>query len=635
MTEYRADIDGLRLIAVLLVVGYHFEIEAVAGGFIGVDVFFVISGFLISAQIISQTEAGTFRFRDFYFRRIKRILPALLVVVLVTYLIGIFLLSPPLLERMSWSVISAVLSVSNFFFLSEAGYFDVDAQLKPLLHTWSLSVEEQFYFIWPFLISLLLSRSPKMLIIFLVVGFMTSLLLSEYFARWQENIAFYIMPLRAFEFLAGVAMVWILRLTSPPALMSEIAGWTGLIAILGAAFLLDSDDVFPGVNALSPLVGTCLILWSRGSFLNQNLLGNFVATGGGKISYSIYLVHWPLFVFLTYYFGRELELIEILGLAVVTLLLSAALYRYVETPFRRLRFGRHHLRPATVLAIVASISVLLCFLSYLSLYGFLRVKGNPSVELALVQINDARAESWQFAKGRQAPADMDFEDEGHRVLVVGDSHSKSMFNALYTNEVFSGEVQVRRFEFADQCFPLIAKLPDYRPADAREFNCVESLRALEASSQFVQADTVLVAAQWGTDGVTALPDFYRLVLSSQKRLVLVERTPQFPDIAEVLHRVGDIEASELRMNAERNGQPDRINTSLRAAAEDLNVTVIDLEAFVCAESSRICRIFDGTVPLYYDGHHWTLAGAKYFGAKMIEGGFLEQVVPSEIRNGSR
>ena len=338
--KYRPDIDGLRALAVLLVVFFHANL-AFPGGYIGVDVFFVISGFLITGLILKEQASGGFRLTNFWERRIRRILPASVCVVAATLLAGLLLLTPPDLKDLSESAIYQQLILSNVFFWRNTGYFDGPAELKPLLHTWSLAVEEQFYLFYPFLLVLLRKLSRQRLLYVLGLLFIASFLLSEWGVQHHRDATFFLLPTRAWELLLGGMLV----LLPPPEKLSRrlhvSASWLGLVSIVAAAVLFDSATRFPGKSAVIPCIGAAALIYFNScepTFVAR-VFSYKPIVFVGLISYSLYLWHWPIFAFLRYWTG-DVQALSVRLLAIVlSIALAIVSWRFVETPFRRNRKG--------------------------------------------------------------------------------------------------------------------------------------------------------------------------------------------------------------------------------------------------------------------------------------------------------
>jgi peptidoglycan/LPS O-acetylase OafA/YrhL len=333
---YRPDIDGLRAIAVVPVVLYHAGFGFFSGGFVGVDVFFVISGYLITSIIAQEIAGGDFSIKQFYARRARRLFPALFAVLAACCIVAPMLLMPWELEDFGQSVATTAIFASNFLFFTEAGYFDGPAELKPLLHTWSLAIEEQYYLLFPgFLI--LIHRYMRGSYLPWILGlFITSLLLSIWSVAYASNAAFYLLPSRTWELLLGSLLV-LTGFSPRHQALRELCGWTGLALIVIAVLTFTSDTPFPGAAALLPCVGTALIIvGGRGgpATLIMRLLSARSVVYVGLISYSLYLWHWPILVFAKHYLVRELTLIESTCLVALSFMIAALSLRFIEKPFR-------------------------------------------------------------------------------------------------------------------------------------------------------------------------------------------------------------------------------------------------------------------------------------------------------------
>jgi peptidoglycan/LPS O-acetylase OafA/YrhL len=266
--KYRAEIDGLRAVAVLSVLFFHANI-GVSGGYVGVDVFFVISGYLITGLILKECDRGTFRIVEFWERRVRRIVPVLTVVVLSCLVAGWFLLLPLDFKELGQSVVAQAMLLSNVYFWRESGYFAQAAEVKPLLHTWSLAVEEQFYLIYPVALVALTRLSRKALVATIVFLCSVSLILSIYSSYRHPSANFYLLPTRAWELLMGSFLAALPTQRASIRWLTECLSWGGLISILCAACLYGDDTRFPGIAALLPCVGTALVIWANGHTLTS------------------------------------------------------------------------------------------------------------------------------------------------------------------------------------------------------------------------------------------------------------------------------------------------------------------------------------------------------------------------------
>ncbi len=371
--KYRPDIDGLRAVAVLAVVLFHYGLGAFSGGYVGVDVFFVISGYLIGGIVIDESISGRFAYASFYTRRIKRLLPAFLALGAITLPLGWWLLLPGDFRAAGKSLLAATVSLSNVLFYREAGYFDAAATTKPLLHTWSLGVEEQFYVFFPLLMRLIIRCAPGRALTVLSAALAASLAWSQYTLYRDPMAAFYLLPSRAWELLLG-AVIAIPRVRTAVLRREALAygDYLALASIVGSALWYTKGTPFPGLTAVPSCLGTAWLLWRGNSPQHsavRSLLAHPASVWFGKISYSLYLWHWPVLVFALYFFAGELSLPARAACAALAILCASASWRIVETP---LRFRPWTPRAAFEFAAIASAVVGTCGLLVWRLDGIPR-----------------------------------------------------------------------------------------------------------------------------------------------------------------------------------------------------------------------------------------------------------------------
>jgi len=361
-TKNRPEIDGLRALAVVPVVLFHAGM-GFAGGYVGVDVFFVISGYLITSIILNDLKSGAFRIANFWERRVRRIMPALAVMVLATIGLGWFFLLPSDFDELGRSVVAQTLLISNVFFWQQTGYFTADA-IQPLLHTWSLAVEEQFYLLFPFfLLALKRIRENWTAPAICLVGAI-SFGLNVYLTRTHAMAAFYLLPPRAWELLLGALLAALPVSAKPVRWFNEGLSFAGLAGIALAALFYTKETRFPGMAALPPCLGAAAIIWSNAP--TRTFVGHLLSLRPvvfvGLISYSLYLWHWPVLVFANYgaedYLPIGARVLAVLG----SLLLAVISWRWVETPFRKRSIGAH--RP-TLFALAATASACLLVAGWL------------------------------------------------------------------------------------------------------------------------------------------------------------------------------------------------------------------------------------------------------------------------------
>lgn len=343
--RYRPDIDGLRAIAVAVVILFHAHIPYFSGGFVGVDIFFVISGFLITTVIRERIEDGTFTFKDFYIRRIRRLFPALIGVFLFCLIASVFILIPSEMEEFGLSFLSTLLMSANIYFWIDASDYFASAQdTKFLLHMWSLSVEEQFYLIFPILFLIAFRVFRKHMLLVMLIGTIAFFWLAEYILYHDPNAAFYMLPARAWELLLGGLLCFVPT-------YKRFESYATFLALLGitlsfyAVFQFDSKTLFPGHNALVPCAAGLLIIYA-GSLSSHNFVSRILRLVPvvyiGKISYSLYIWHWPVFMVFAAYKMDAVSPLETFMLIVATFIVSVFSYHFIEQPFRRKTIFSHN-----------------------------------------------------------------------------------------------------------------------------------------------------------------------------------------------------------------------------------------------------------------------------------------------------
>ena len=337
---YRNDIDGLRAIAVIAVVLYHAHVAPFGGGYVGVDIFFVISGYLITGILRPEMSAGNLSLRDFYERRIRRIFPALFAVIAACFAAGWVLFFPTLFDALAKSALATILFASNFYFRAQsADYFFQPSDTSPLLHTWSLAVEEQFYIVYPLGLLFAFRAFKRKAPVLVLAAMAASFIMCAWAMHSHPKGAFYLAPARAWEFLIGAAIALdVLPLPKAPWLR-EILAASGLALICSPIVTYTSATPFPGWTAIAPCAGTALIIWAGEGKRSRigKLLEFKPLVWTGWISYSLYLWHWPIFVFCRQYFTRLDGLILFLAI-VSTAVISLASWFFIERPFRNRSF---------------------------------------------------------------------------------------------------------------------------------------------------------------------------------------------------------------------------------------------------------------------------------------------------------
>jgi peptidoglycan/LPS O-acetylase OafA/YrhL len=355
--KYRPDIDGLRAVAVLAVVAFHAFPSWIKGGFIGVDVFFVISGYLISTIIFENLDRGTFSFTEFYARRIKRIFPALIIVLVACFIFGWFVLVGDEYKRLGAQVFAGSFFTSNFLFWRMAGYFDKWAYAKPLLNLWSLGIEEQFYIVWPLVLWLGFKRRYNLLSISVVIG-SASFFLNIYQVDVNSVADFYSPLTRFWELMSGGILAWVKlyksnlldnKLIKKDLILSTFS-FFGFALIIFGFFYINDGMGFPGVWALIPVFGSALIIYSGPKALvNRLILSNSIAVWFGLISFPLYLWHWPLLSFARILHSQYLSVGIRIFCIFSSIVLAWVTYKFIELPIRRVKVSRYVLIKLVIL----------------------------------------------------------------------------------------------------------------------------------------------------------------------------------------------------------------------------------------------------------------------------------------------
>jgi peptidoglycan/LPS O-acetylase OafA/YrhL len=497
---YRREIDGLRAIAVLPVIFFHAGFKSFGGGFVGVDVFFVVSGYLITSLIVTEKRDGTFTLAGFYERRARRLLPALFVVMLACLPFAWDWMLPADLKAFSQSLMAVPAFVSNFLFWSESGYFDIAAELKPLLHTWSLAVEEQYYLLYPAFLLLALRLGRRWLLgAFLLIA-VISLAVAQWGVAHKPAATFYLLPTRAWELLAGAFAGYCLSTMTPRddgRAADQCLALLGIALIAYAVFAFDQSVPFPGLYAVIPTVGAALVIGFAGSrTLVGAILGSRLAVGIGLVSYSAYLWHQPLFAFARYRSIREPGPWTFVALSCVALLLAFITWELVEKPFRnRRRFSRRQILAA---AVAGSVGFLALGSAGWFKEGFTSRTGSLAATFSAIDsiktLKDSRCHALRRSAAQIAAGDLCVLGQGREVsfAVIGDSHAGAIFEALGAYRAPAA------FAFyaisGPRCAPLINgfRLDRYASGD-----CVDTTR--QAFARIISTDSVkdvVLVAEW-------------------------------------------------------------------------------------------------------------------------------------------
>lgn len=633
--QYRREIDGLRAVAVLPVIFFHGGFEIFSGGYVGVDVFFVISGYLITNIIAGEIRAGRFSLLNFYERRIRRIMPALVLVTAACIPAAAIWMIPGQQEDFARSVVAVFFFVSNVYFWRESDYFAAEAEEKPLLHTWSLAVEEQFYVIFPLLLLLALPRFREAVVFWLLaVGTLASFALAEVFSDIHAVASFYLLPTRLWELAAGaLCALYLSARTQKP---SELLAALGLVLILAAILLLDDRVRYPSVYALLPVVGTVLIILHAGSgTLTGRLLSTRLLVGIGLVSYSAYLWHQPLFAFARIRSYSDPPVALMLALSAATLVLAGLSWKFVEQPFRRRSRDAQGQRRVFAAWFGASAVFVLVGLLGSGSDGLFRGVFNDRELVAYldeqVQPNHGLAEECGPEALETDPCQTGPEP---RIAVWGDSFAAHLVEGIVASDPSVPVAQATM----PRCGPFLGVAP-YSPSLGRAWSrsCLTfNAKVLDWLSRTPSIEYVVlsspfrayVSEDWALlredeivrssldVGVESLRRTLEVIAALGKTPVVVSPTPQSgANIGRCLATTawldGDMEGCDFPLSA-RAEVTRRAEALLRRIEPDYRV--IWLAEGMCP--GGICEAEKDGVFLYFDNAHLTVQGSALLGREM-------------------
>ncbi len=661
--KYRPDVDGLRAVAVLAVVAFHAFPSWVRGGFIGVDVFFVISGYLISTIIFENLDKGAFSFTDFYARRIKRIFPALLLLLIACFAFGWFVLLADEYKQLGKHIAAGAVFISNFSLWNEAGYFDNSAETKPLLHLWSLGIEEQFYIIWPLFLWFAWKCKFNLLTITILVA-IASFVLNIKGIKHDMVATFYSPQTRFWELLSGSLLAWFTlykkdasanvkhkldlwlsrivyseKQEADGKTLSNFLSFFGLLLLLYGFWRINKELSFPGKWALVPVLGAALIITAGSkAWVNRRILSNKVAVWFGLISFPLYLWHWPILSFAriveSEFPSRNIRIAAV----VLSILLAWLTYKLVERP---VRFGKHSKAKLAVLV------VLMTIVGYVGYNNFSR-DGLPFREFnkkfitysESIKVPNRAKECFEIPYAYKKNGDW-FCDLGEisspvEYFAYGDSHALSLIPAL---EEFAIESKLRiQFTGTSGC-PSLLGIQSIRGESGIEmYNCKELNERIFNYVKTSGIKSVILANRWTyyveslsrpaefnaiardltlpidkssstRDLLWAIKNTVSRYSSIGVKVVFIEDNPQqIYEPKDVLRKGRGNESDYLKLSVstdEHVRNQKLVNEALRSSG----AKVINLDDVLCSET--ICPLVANSKFLYSDDDHLSVAGSIF------------------------
>ncbi|MCJ8292765.1 MAG: acyltransferase [Colwellia sp.] len=647
--KYRADIDGLRAIAVLSVIIFHLDKNILPGGFVGVDILFVLSGYLISLYIYEKMAQGQFSITEFYRRRIKRIAPVMLAVLLFVLIVSQLLLLPKDAKAVSESVIWSLLSMVNihFYLSQDTSYFAAAMDEKPLLHFWSLAVEEQFYLVWPAILLIFYpARHSKLFLWLLVLMAFISFFAAQYFYASDASLVYYMLPTRAGELLIGAIIAYIIHKKIFSKLSTAILNFisfVGLLLVTLSLIIISEESVFPGFIALIPTVGTACIVFS-GQY-QSNLITRFLTLKPmvfiGLISYSAYLWHWPIIAFFRYGLFEQ-NLMTNIALFTLILLLAWLSYHYIEQPFRYTTgnfnkvFTRQYLIPATCITIVAVVAY------QVNGFGLRQFSSTYQVKLQSTLSDVKPSYSYKYICQKRRIKTKDITDtnciigqtsridnqgnayipsEEPEVLLLGDSnaaHYVGMIGAFARKQGFLfRNIQI------NSCPPIRQKIRKHMKIEYYA-SCRDSLKLLW--TKLADYQVIIISASWldyQSKSSDFLADFYHTVLhltNKIKHVIILGKVP----IIRSYNR--NCRARSLSFPLMQCYKPStslnkgiaNINLELMGfAKENSLVEYFDANSYLCPDNN--CSAYNSRgEALYFDQSHLSVPGSWKLGKEIIK-----------------
>lgn len=611
---YRAEIDGLRALSVLAVVFYHAELSLngfgfLSGGFIGVDVFFVISGYLISSIITKDMDRGRFSFKNFYQRRAQRILPMLFIVIACTFPVSYVLLGTDALKEYLTTVLSSIWFSSNFVFFFQDGYYAAPSALKPLLHTWSLAVEEQFYIIFPVLYFGLYKYCRRYLPVVLLVIFLLSICLAEYGSRHFSSATFFLLPTRTWELLAGVLLALLEKKRIENALSQyrEALSMIGFFLLISSFFLFNEYTRHPSLITLIPVAGTLLLIFScGGNDLVSRILRNKHLVFIGLISYSLYLWHFPIFAL-----GRnvtdELNLLTKTSMIIGSFALSVFSFKYIESPLRNYT----RISSASFIKGIVFLSLTLSILSF-SIWDKID-KQQKEVQIGTLIVDLEEEREKRFSKiindcKKIGKGHCNEKQQGVKnILIVGDSMVDDAYNIL--TKVFPSYHYIRSSMGGCPPHPNITSVLTFDLPGLQD--CLELNRTRFSADALEGIDGLVINNQLGWFSADDLVFYFDFLKSHKMENVLlfgnyISLHKDFPD----LHGVADEQLTYEDLKKAKEIESEfAFENELRRLSEEYKFEFVSFKDAAC--TSKACTIYVRNYPYTWDTFHFSFEFSEY------------------------
>jgi peptidoglycan/LPS O-acetylase OafA/YrhL len=607
--NYRWDIQGLRAIAVLAVVIFHINPLLLPGGYVGVDIFFVISGYLIMGFIWRDLQINQFNLLKFYTKRVYRLFPTLFVMVIVSSIAAYYILLPNESELYFKSMLSTLFYFSNFYFYTEADYFNDAMAFYPLLHTWSLSVEEQFYMLFPLILIWIYKKQKKYIFTWLMIIGLFSLILSQWYVHKDASFSFFASPTRFFQFILGGLIAITLQTRKPSKHLGDLGVISGLILIFISIYYYSEKTLFPGINALLPSVGTGFVLYfGIHTYYSKFILENKAVDLIGNASYSIYLWHWPLIVFYKLKVSPNLSQNEQWALFGLSILFGIFSWKFIENRFRKNKIEGLSLKPiAKVLAVSTLVLVISGSVFKYYPYKTLRyqTKAYEYLDFNTSNFRDGKCfltSNFNDVKFYNKTECVTYQKGKKNYLLIGDSHAAHYYSALHsllkndetlTQVTSSGCIPIIPFKGIKRCSELMNWA----------FNDLIPMRHF---------DTIILSGHWGYVNHKGINETAKYLKDYTDKIIVLGPSMQYSQpLPRLLVKLGkDENSGMIYKSAGKYKALTQIDNAMKSYFNLEKVHYISVLKVLCDNGECKTVTLNGT-PINFDESHLTHEGAYY------------------------
>lgn len=632
--NYIKHLDGLRGLAVILVILFHSGKEIFSGGYIGVDIFFVISGFLITGVIYQKLKNNSFSFSEFYSKRIKRLIPPLIIVKIFSLIVGFYLMSPYQFFTLIDQAFYSSILFSNFYLSENSDYFSLSTLENPLMHTWSLSLEEQFYLIFPFLFIFLYYTHKNRIVLFLISFALISLLI----AQWGGNLTFekpyvednlfffnqpgfasYFLPIgRFFEFLLGSASYFLSDRFKRLKISHEIISYIGFFLIFLSLILCDRNSNFPNLLTLMPVIGSILIIiFNKTKNTKINFLNYKPLLFVGTISYSLYLWHQPLFAFYRIKFSSNIPIIHILIIILISFIFASLSYLFFEKKLKKLSFDSNKVIYIYFIITLMLVSIFL-FLKSNSFQEVHKIKYQNKIPFKnLNLIVDLKKNLERFEKiSLLESLRLNENTEKEKILILGDSMSTNWIDAVNQSEnLFRSKFKFKNLILDENCFKFLNNISYLSKS------CHPYIKNFQDDLSVNQYDKIFILLRWSKKSKLTLKYLLDYLENTNSKIYLVGNA-KFKNLQKFAYKIASNNSmSREKLIKEFSKTKDKrnidISIDIKRLAQINKINFIDEYNFFC--KNDLCELFDSELNLYFwDEDHLTKYGSNFLGVKLFD-----------------